>query len=113
MTARQNRSAGLRPGVWDFAPAQFSKYLPGRRPELRRNTAKCAARFFAPAKLLSMPTNIEHLRNHEIPGYVAIAAGNGGLPKIIVTTKTSRAEVYPLGAHVTHFQKGDEPPLLF
>jgi D-hexose-6-phosphate mutarotase len=60
-----------------------------------------------------MPANIEQLRKHEIPGRVAVAAGNGGLPKIIITTKTSAAEIYPHGAHVTHFQKIGEPLLLF
>ena len=60
-----------------------------------------------------MPANIEQLRRHDIPGRVAVVAGNGGLPKLVITTKTSAAEVYLLGAHVTHFQKNDEPPLLF
>jgi D-hexose-6-phosphate mutarotase len=53
------------------------------------------------------------LRKHEIPGRVAVAEGNGGLPKIVVTTKTSTAEIYLLGAHVTGFQKNGGPPLLF
>jgi len=53
------------------------------------------------------------MKQHEIPGRVAIAAGNGGLPKIVVTTKTSTAEIYPHGAHITAFQKNDEPPLIF
>lgn len=60
-----------------------------------------------------MPTNIEHLRKHEIPGRVAVAAGNGGLAKIVVTTRSSTAEVYPHGAHLAHFQKNGEPPLIF
>jgi glucose-6-phosphate 1-epimerase len=60
-----------------------------------------------------MPVNIEQLRKHEIPGRVAVAAGNGGLTKIVVTTKTSAAEIYLHGAHVTGFQKNGEPPLLF
>jgi hypothetical protein len=34
----------------------------------------------------------------EIPGRVAFVNGNGGLPKIIVTTKVSTAEIYLLGA---------------
>jgi hypothetical protein len=33
-----------------------------------------------------MQTNIEPLRKHEIPSRVAVAAGQGGLPKIVVTT---------------------------
>jgi len=53
------------------------------------------------------------LRKHEIPGRVQVAAGNGGLPKISITTKVSAAEIYLLGAHVTGFQKNGEPPLLF
>jgi D-hexose-6-phosphate mutarotase len=35
------------------------------------------------------------------------------LQKVVVTTKSSTAEIYPHGAHVTHFQKNGEPPLLF
>jgi glucose-6-phosphate 1-epimerase len=53
------------------------------------------------------------MKQHEIPGRVAVVAGNGGLTKIVVTTKISTAEIYPHGAHVTHFQKNGEPPLLF
>jgi glucose-6-phosphate 1-epimerase len=53
------------------------------------------------------------MKPHEIPGRVAVVAGNGDLPKIVVTTQTSTAEIYPHGAHVTHFQKNGEPPLLF
>lgn len=60
-----------------------------------------------------MTNTIEQLRKHEIPGRVAVAAGNGGLPKIVVTTKAATAEIYPQGAHVTHFQKIGEPPLIF
>ena len=60
-----------------------------------------------------MPANIELLRKHEIPGRVAVAAGNGGLAKIVVTTKSSTAEIYPHGAHLTHFQKNGAPPLIF
>jgi D-hexose-6-phosphate mutarotase len=53
------------------------------------------------------------MKQHEIPGRVVVVTGNGGLTKIIVTTKTSKAEIYPHGAHVTHFQKNGESPLLF
>jgi glucose-6-phosphate 1-epimerase len=53
------------------------------------------------------------MKQHEIPGRVAVVAGNGGLTKIVITTKTSTAEIYPHGAHITHFQKNGEPPLLF
>jgi D-hexose-6-phosphate mutarotase len=47
------------------------------------------------------------------PNRVAVVAGNGGLPKISVTTAAGAAEIYLQGAHVTHFQKTGEPPLLF
>jgi len=60
-----------------------------------------------------MTTSIEQLRKHEIPGRVTVVAGSGGLPKILVTTETSTAEIYPHGAHITYFQKNGEPPLLF
>ena len=60
-----------------------------------------------------MPDNFEPLRKHEIPGRVAVAEGGGGLPKIMATAKSSTAEIYLLGAHVTGFQKNGEPPLLF
>jgi D-hexose-6-phosphate mutarotase len=53
------------------------------------------------------------LRKHEIPGRVAIVHGNGGLPKINLTTQASTAEIYLHGAHVTGFKKNGGPPLLF
>src|ERR1039457_4375833 len=55
----------------------------------------------------------EQLRQHEIPGRVAIVNGNGGLPKLVVTTKSSTAEIYLHGAHVAGFQKNGEPLLIF
>ena len=51
--------------------------------------------------------------NLEIPGHITIAEGNGGLPKILIENAWSVAEIYLHGAHVTHFQKNGEPPLLF
>jgi D-hexose-6-phosphate mutarotase len=53
------------------------------------------------------------MKQHEILGRVAIVAGNGGLTKIVVTTKGSTVEIYLHGAQVTHFQKNGEPPLIF
>jgi len=55
----------------------------------------------------------DQLRKLEIPGHIAIVSGNGGLPKINVTTAWSTAGIYLHGAHVTAFQKTSEPPLLF
>jgi glucose-6-phosphate 1-epimerase len=53
------------------------------------------------------------MKQHEIPGHIKFMSGNGGLTKVVVTTKTSTAEIYPHGAQLTHFQKNVEPPLLF
>jgi D-hexose-6-phosphate mutarotase len=44
---------------------------------------------------------------------VEVVAGNGGLPLVKIKTPWSEAEIYLHGAHVTHFQKNGEPPLLF
>lgn len=49
----------------------------------------------------------------ELPGGVTILDGRGELPMVQVKTPWSSAEVYLHGAHVTHFQKNGEPPLLF
>ena len=56
---------------------------------------------------MSDPTDLE------IPGHVTLAQGEGGLPKVVVETAWSNAEIYLHGAHVTGFQKKGEPPLLF
>jgi D-hexose-6-phosphate mutarotase len=46
-------------------------------------------------------------------GRVTFLDGRGDLPMIEITTPQSTAAIYFHGAHVTHFQKKDEPPLLF
>ena len=56
---------------------------------------------------------LENLARFEIPSVVSFTTGEGGMPKMIVTARQSRAEVYLHGAHVTAFQKNSEPPLLF
>ena len=48
-----------------------------------------------------------------IPGVVKIEAGNGNLPRVVVTTKEASAHIYLHGGHVTHFQPAGKPPLLF
>jgi glucose-6-phosphate 1-epimerase len=40
-------------------------------------------------------------------------AGNGNLPQAVLTSPTSTAHVYLHGAHVTHYQQTNQPPLLF
>ncbi len=49
----------------------------------------------------------------EIPGRVRFMEGVGDLPMVSVTTEWSSAEIYLHGAHVTHFQKTREAPLLY
>jgi glucose-6-phosphate 1-epimerase len=55
----------------------------------------------------------EHWQKHEIPGRVIFLEGNGELPKTEVKTAWSSAEIYLLGAQLTHFQRNDQAPLLF
>ena len=58
--------------------------------------------------------NLMDTSNHiEIPGSVILQTGKGGLPVIHVESASSTAEIHPLGAHVTHFQRKNEEPLLF
>ena len=47
------------------------------------------------------------------PGRVAFLDGQNELPMLEITTPWSTAEIYLNGAHVTHFKKVNEPPLLF
>src|ERR1700722_8757084 len=49
----------------------------------------------------------------ELPRAVKMMTGQGGLPMARVETAASTAEIYLQGAHVTHFQKTGEAPLLF
>jgi D-hexose-6-phosphate mutarotase len=60
-----------------------------------------------------MPANIVHIKRHEIPGRVSVTTAAGGLTKLVVTAAAGTAEIYPHGAHITHFQKHGEPPLIF
>ncbi len=48
-----------------------------------------------------------------IPQHATLVEGEGGLPKVVIRTEWSDAEIYLHGAHVTHFQKKGEIPLLF
>ncbi|MBA4150391.1 MAG: D-hexose-6-phosphate mutarotase [Verrucomicrobia bacterium] len=49
----------------------------------------------------------------ETLGRVTFLDGHGDLPKIEISTRWSDAEIYLQGAHITHFQKKNEAPLLF
>jgi glucose-6-phosphate 1-epimerase len=44
---------------------------------------------------------------------VETVSGKGNLPMLKIKTPSSEAEIYLHGAHITHFQKNGEPPLLF
>lgn len=52
-------------------------------------------------------------KKSETSGRVTFLEGNGGLPKMEVVCAMATAEIYLQGAHVTHFQKNGEEPLLF
>ncbi len=52
-------------------------------------------------------------KNLEIPGRVIFTEGNGEMSMLEINTAWSRAELYLHGAHLTHFQIKDQPPLLF
>jgi len=47
------------------------------------------------------------------PGRVGFLDGRGELPMVEVTTEWSTAGIYLHGAHITHFSKKNEEPLLF
>lgn len=42
-----------------------------------------------------------------------LTTGKGNLPLLKISTPRSAAEIYLHGAHIAHFQKNGEPPLLF
>jgi D-hexose-6-phosphate mutarotase len=52
-------------------------------------------------------------KNLEIPGRVIFTEGKGELDMLEINTAWSRTELYLHGAHLTHFQLKDQPPLLF
>src|SRR5450755_2732423 len=49
----------------------------------------------------------------EALGRVTFLDGRGELPMLEISTAWSTAGIYLHGAHVTHFKKQAEPPLLF
>jgi glucose-6-phosphate 1-epimerase len=52
-------------------------------------------------------------RRFGIPGVVRVDAGNGGLPRVVVTSDLASAEMYLHGAHLTAFQPRGATPVLF
>jgi D-hexose-6-phosphate mutarotase len=59
-----------------------------------------------------MTTN-QWQKSLEIPGRVLFNEGNGDLARLEINTAHSNAEIYLHGAHLTHFQRKNEPPVLF
>jgi D-hexose-6-phosphate mutarotase len=49
----------------------------------------------------------------DVPGCVSVVKGLGGLAMLKVRTPWSMAEIFLHGAHVTQFQKTNEPPILW
>jgi glucose-6-phosphate 1-epimerase len=49
----------------------------------------------------------------EIPGIAEVVPGNGGLPKVRITTSEGSGEMYLHGAHVTSWKPADEDEVLF
>ena len=49
----------------------------------------------------------------DIPNSCRIEPGVGGLPRIAISSALATAHIYLHGAHVTHYQRVGEPPLLF
>jgi D-hexose-6-phosphate mutarotase len=73
---------------------------------------------FAPPQVnlrnnISLMATTQWQKKMEIPGRVLFSEGNGELAQLQITTASSHAEVYLHGAHITHFQKAKEPPVLF
>jgi glucose-6-phosphate 1-epimerase len=48
-----------------------------------------------------------------IAGLVKVEAGEKGLPRVVVTTPVAEGHVYLHGAHVSHYQRAGEPPMLY
>ena len=61
-----------------------------------------------------MSTSIADLNSRfQIRGAATVVAGNGGLPKIQITTPTALGEIYLHGAHVTSWKPSGEDEVLF
>jgi glucose-6-phosphate 1-epimerase len=52
-------------------------------------------------------------RRFEIPGIAAVIVGNGGLPKIRITTAEAVGEIYLHGAHITSWKPAGGDEVLF
>ena len=61
-----------------------------------------------------MPLTLTDLdRRHGIPGIARVVDGNGGLPKVAVTTPAATGEIYLHGGQVTSWTPAGQPDVLF
>jgi glucose-6-phosphate 1-epimerase len=57
---------------------------------------------------------IEQLnQSFAIDHHARFEAGHGGMTRLVLSLPTGEAHVYLYGAHVTHYQPKDQPPVLF
>ncbi len=63
---------------------------------------------------MQSPPSIEHWNQRfAIPGIARIAEGNGGLPKLVLTTGAAAAEIYLHGAQIVSWQPAGSAEILF
>ena len=55
----------------------------------------------------------ESFRRLEIPGVASVIAGNGGFPKVRITTPEAEGEIYLHGAHITSWKPAGGKEALF
>ncbi len=48
-----------------------------------------------------------------VAGLAHVEAGEKGLPRVVVNTPVAQGHVYLHGAHVSHYQRAGEPPMLY
>jgi glucose-6-phosphate 1-epimerase len=68
-------------------------------------------------KILSVMDDLAHIealnRRFSIPGIAQVIPGNGGLPKVRITTLAASAEIYLHGAQVTSWRPGGAEEAMF
>jgi glucose-6-phosphate 1-epimerase len=63
---------------------------------------------------MPLPVSIDELnQRHAIPGIAQIITGNGGLPKVRITSPSATAEIYLHGAQVTSWQPAESTEIIF
>jgi glucose-6-phosphate 1-epimerase len=62
---------------------------------------------------VSSPVSATLERRFGIPGVARIVSGNGGLPKVVLSSRDATGEMYLHGAHVTSWRPRDMEDVLF